>query len=70
MAAVYNTEGHDILVIYSSLFATRVEETTRQINKQKRKENLTKLNYKVQNTLHQSNIIYTLDFKSVVQVTL
>ena len=45
-----------VLLLYSLLFTTRVEETTRQINKQKRKENLTK----VQNTLHRCNIIYTL----------
>ena len=34
----------DTLIIYSSLFATRVEETARQINKQKRKGDLTELN--------------------------
>ena len=54
-----------VLILYSSLFTTRVEETTRQINKQKRKENLTK----VQNTLLRCNIIYTLKTKSVIQVT-
>ena len=34
----------DTLIIYSFLFATRVEETARQINKQKRKGDLTELN--------------------------
>jgi len=63
--------------VYSSLFTSRVglEETTRHINKQKRKGNLTKLRLtKVQNTFHHCKYLdaffYLRSYKRVLFIPL